>query len=72
MALFLSEEIMERTQTKLKMLEFIKNDYSDKKFFTSKYFRERVENLAKMVANRFKDSKNYRRIRTELFWGSGS
>lgn len=50
----------------LRILEFIKGNYSDKEFFTSKKFKERVSSLARIVTNRYKSNKNYVPITTAL------
>ena len=52
----------------LRILEFIKGNYSDKEFFTSKKFKERVSSLARIVTNRYKSNKNYVPITTDVYW----
>lgn len=61
---------MKKTERNLKVLEYVKKAYSDEKFFTSKRFWERINNLVKMVTNRYRKSDKYFPIKVNLSWDS--
>lgn len=52
--------------------KFIKQKLSLRYFFESESFKRKINSLAEMVTNRYKNSENYKAIKTRLYWDSTS